>query len=110
MDDSYFGPQPVRGKRGPAAGSKTIVFGVFKRNGRSDTKIVPKARKSTLQAIIRGKVDLDSALHADGRRGYPGLLDVGYAKRFRVEHGRNEFVNEPAHSNGIASFWVYAKW
>ncbi|WP_423908207.1 transposase [Candidatus Spongiihabitans sp.] len=73
-------------------------------------EIVPKARKSTLQAIIRGKVDLDSALHADGRRGYPGLVDVGYAKRFRVEHGRNEFVNEPTHSNGIASFWAYAKW
>ena len=59
-DESYFGPKRIRGKRGRGAGSKTIVFGLFKRNGWVYTEIVPDVRKRTLQAVIRGKVELDS--------------------------------------------------
>ena len=33
VDESYFGPRGVRGKRGRGAGSKSIVFRIFKRNG-----------------------------------------------------------------------------
>src|SRR6266404_589982 len=39
VDESYFGPRRVRGKRGRGAGGKTIVFGVFKRNGKVYTEI-----------------------------------------------------------------------
>lgn len=41
IDESYFGPKRVRGKRGRGAGGKTIVFGVFKRRGQVYTEIVP---------------------------------------------------------------------
>ena len=58
LDESYFGPRRVKGKRGRGAGSKTIVFGIFKRNGKVYTEIVPDAKKATLQAIIRGRVEL----------------------------------------------------
>ncbi len=40
LDESNFGPKRIRGKRGRRAGSKTIVFGVFKRNGHVYTEIV----------------------------------------------------------------------
>jgi len=53
VDESYFGPKRIKGKRGRGAGSKTIVFGIFKRNGKVDTEIVPDARHKTLQGIIR---------------------------------------------------------
>ena len=109
VDEAYFGPKRIRGKRGRGASSKTIVFGLFKRHGRVYTEIVPDASKHTLQAIIRGKVSLDSVLHSDGWPGYHGLVDIGYAKHFRVEHGANEFANDHAHINGIESFWAYAK-
>jgi hypothetical protein len=33
VDESYFGARRVRGKRGRGASGKTIVFGIFKRNG-----------------------------------------------------------------------------
>ncbi len=33
LDESYFDPKRIRGKRGRGAGSKTIVFGLFKHNG-----------------------------------------------------------------------------
>jgi len=35
---------------------KTVVFGIFKRNGRVSAKVVPDRRRATLQADIRGRV------------------------------------------------------
>ena len=109
VDESYFGARRVRGKRGRGASGKTIVFGIFKRNGCVYTEVVPDCRKRTLQAVIRGRVALDTVVHSDGWRGYDGLVDVGYAKHFRVDHGHNQFVRGPHHVNGIESFWSFAK-
>ena len=109
-DESYFGPRRVKGKRGRGAGSKTIVFGLYKRNGRVHTEIVPDAKAHTLQGIIRGYADIESVIHTDGWRGYDGLVDVGFEKHFRVNHGVNEFSKGNGHHiNGIESFWGYAK-
>jgi len=110
VDESYFGPRRVKGKRGRGASSKTIVFGIFKRNGKVYTEIVPNAKKRTLQAILRGKVARRSIIHSDGWRGYDGLVDVGYRKHYRVLHGANEFARGGGiHINGIESFWGTAK-
>jgi transposase-like protein len=109
VDESYFGPHRVRGKRGRGASGKTIVFGLFKRDEQVYTEIVTNCRKVTLQAIIRGRVSADAVIHSDGWRGYDGLVDVGYAKHFRVNHDDNEFANSRSHINGIESFWSYAK-
>src|SRR5215212_10265985 len=109
VDESYFGSRRVRGKRGRGAGGKTIVFGLLKREGRVYTEIVPDCKKVTLQAIIRGRVSVEAVINSDGWRGYDGLVDVGYAKHFRVNHGQSEFVRGTHHVNGIESFWSYAK-
>jgi len=109
VDESYFGPKRVRGKRGRGAGGKTIVFGIFQRNGHVYTEVVPDARKKTLIKAIRGRVGLQSIVHSDGWRGYDGLVDVGYARHLRVNHGDNEFANDRSHINGIESFWAFAK-
>ena len=86
VDESYFGGRRVRGKRGRGASGETIVFGIFKRNGCVYTEAVPDCRRRTLLAVIRGRVTLDAVVHSDGWRGYDGLVDVGYAKHFRVNH------------------------
>ncbi len=109
VDESYFGARRVRGKRGRGASGKTIVFGIFNRDGRVYTEIVPNASKYALQKVIRGHVGIDSIIHSDGWRGYNGLVDLGYAKHFRVHHGKNEFARGNKHINGIESFWSYAK-
>lgn len=109
VDESYFGAKRIPGKRGRGAGGKTIVFGVFKRQGKVYTEIVPNASKKVLQDIIRGKVQLESVIHSDGWRGYNGLVDVGYDKHYRVHHGDDEFVRGNSHINGIESFWSFAK-
>lgn len=48
VDESYFGVRPVKGLRGRGAHGKTIVFGLYKCNGRVYTEIVPDFSKSTL--------------------------------------------------------------
>ena len=109
VDESFFGEKRVKGKRGRGASGKTIVFGIFKRNGSVYTEIVPDCSKLTLQGIIRGKVGLDTVIHSDSWRGYNGLVDLGYKKHLRVDHGNDEFVSKGSHINGIEGFWGYAK-
>lgn len=109
LDESYFGARRIRGKRGRGASGKTIVFGLLKRAGNVYTEIVPDCSKATLQGIIRGHVALESVINTDGWRGYDGLVDIGFNKHLRVNHGDNEFACGDRHINGIESFWGYAK-
>jgi transposase len=109
VDESYFGGKRIKGKRGRGAYKKTPVFGILKRGGKVYTEVVPDCAKSTLQGIIRGRVDPDSIIHSDGWRGYDGLVDLGFKKHYRVSHGQNEFARGRSHINGIESFWAYAK-
>jgi len=109
VDESYFGAKRVKGKRGRGAYSKTPVFGILERGAKVYTEIVPDCAKTTLQAIIRGKVDPQSIIHSDGWRGYEGLVDLGYKKHYRIHHQDDEFVKGPNHINSIESFWSFAK-
>ena len=109
VDESFFGARRIKGKRGRGALGKTIVFGIFQRNGHVHTEIVPDCKKVTLQQAIRGKVELETIIYTDGWRGYNGLVDVGYGKHLRVDHGRDEFVKGRTHINGIEGFWGFAK-
>ncbi|PJE66678.1 IS1595 family transposase, partial [Candidatus Shapirobacteria bacterium CG10_big_fil_rev_8_21_14_0_10_36_6] len=57
LDESYFGAKRIRGwkgklKRGRGT-KKQPVFGIFQRDGRVYTEIVPNCKKVTLQKIIR---------------------------------------------------------
>jgi transposase len=113
-DESYFGAKRVRGfhgKRKRGRGTlKQPVFGIFEREGRVFTEIVPDCRKKTLQALILGKIEREAAIYTDGWRGYDGLVDVGYDRHFRVNHGKNEFSKgHGVHINGIESFWSFCK-
>ena len=109
VDESYFGAKRVKGKRGRGASGKTIVFGIYKRNGKVFTEIVPNVQRKTLQAIIRGRVSIETVIHSDSWRGYNGLVDLGYPKHFRVNHSEGEFATKDSNINGIESFWSSAK-
>lgn len=114
VDESYFGAKRVRGFRGKLKrGRGTLkqpVFGILKRNGRVYTEIIPNCTKLVLQAIINGKVSSGSTIYSDGWSGYDGLVDVGYDKHYRVNHGASEFSRgEGIHVNGIENFWSFTK-
>ncbi len=88
------------GERGRGACGKTVVFGIFERQGQVCTEIVPDGSRPTLQGIIRGRVDPSTVINADGWRGCNGLVDLGHG-HFRVDHSRDAFTNDTVHINGI---------
>lgn len=108
VDESFFGARRVKGKRGRGAYGKTVVFGVFERDGQVYTEIVSDCSKPTLQGIIRGKVAASAVINSDGWRGYNGLVDLGYG-HYRVDHSKDEFTRGRVHINGIEGFWGLAK-
>jgi len=110
-DEAYFGAKRLKGvpgKRGRGT-HKQPVFGIYERNGRVYTEIVPNCRKKTLQAIIRGKVDTKVIVHTDKWRGYDGLVDVGYDKHKRINHSKAFSYGNGTHINGIENFWSFTK-
>jgi transposase-like protein len=112
IDESYFGPRRIKGKstkRGRGT-HKQPVFGIYERNGRVYTEIIPDCERKTLRAIITGRIDLESTIYSDSWSGYSGLVDVGYDKHFRINHKKDEFSNRKGiHINGIEAFWSYTK-
>ena len=105
----FLEPSGLKGKEvaGPAGYPQSS--GRATRNGKVYTKIVPNCSRATLQKVVRGKVDFQSTIHSDGWKGYDGLVDLGYKKHHRVQHGNNEFANNKSHIYGIENFWGIAK-
>lgn len=113
LDESYFGAKRLRGinmpqKRGRGTW-KQAVFGIFERDGRVYTELIPDAKRETLRKVIKGKVSPDSIVFTDGWRGYSGLLDIGYDKHFRIDKSKSFSNRNGVHINGIKSFWSFTK-
>jgi transposase len=109
IDESYFGPKRIRGKRGRGAGKKIPVVGVLKRGGKVKTKVVKNCSKEEIMPIIKGKILDESTIYSDGWRSYDGLINLKDFEHYRVYHSKDEFVRGKAHINGIESFWSFAK-
>lgn len=113
LDEAYFGAKRLRGinmpqKRGRGT-KKQPVFGVFEREGRVYTELIPNAKSDTLRQVILGKISLESVIYTDGWRGYNGLLDIGYNKHFRIDKSKSFSNKQGVHINGIESFWSFTK-
>lgn len=114
INESYFVARRVRGlhiklKRGRGT-RKQPVFGIYQRDGRVYTEIVPNCSGATLQIIIENLVSVNAEINSDGWMCYHGLVDVGYYKHYRVNHGDNEWSdNNGHHINGIENFWSFTK-
>jgi len=108
VDESYFGPKRVRGKRGRGASKKVIVFGLLKRQGKVFTQVISRASQEEILPIIRNTVQSGSDIYSDGWRSYDALAIYGYNHK-KVKHHENEFADGDRHINGIESFWSYTK-
>ncbi len=110
LDESYFGPKRVRGKRGRGASHKVIVFGILKRKGRIYTNIVPNTKKASLMPIIRQVIRSGADIYTDGWRSYDALAVYGYNHK-KVRHDKDEFSkgDGKTHINGIESYWSWTK-
>lgn len=108
VDESYFGPRRVRGKRGRGAGQKVPVVGLLKRGGKVYTKVVENCSRKELLPVIQGKILSESTVYTDAWKSYDSLILHGY-DHYRIHHHENEFARGKNHINGIESFWSFAK-
>ena len=108
IDESYFGPRRVRGKRGRGAGGKIPVIGLHKRGEKVYLSVVKNCSKQELMPIITGRVLEGSDIYTDGWKAYDGLVLKGY-EHHRIHHHQNQFARGKNHVNGIESFWSYTK-
>ena len=109
VDESYFGPKRVRGRRGRGAGRKIIVLGLLKRKGYVYTQIISSAEKNEIMPIIRKVVQSGSDIYSDGWRSYDALAVYGYNHK-KVKHTEDEFAKEDGtHINGVESYWSWVK-
>jgi transposase len=93
VDESYFGPRRVRGRRGRGSGRKVAVIGLLKRKGKVFCSPVMNCSKAELIEVIRGQVlPRKSTIYTDGWRAYDGLVLEGY-KHHRIHHHENEFAS-----------------
>lgn len=109
VDESYFGPRRVRGRRGRGASKKVIVFGLLKRDGKVFCQVISRASQTEILPVIRKTVRSGSDIYSDGWKSYDALGIYGYNHK-KVRHERDEFVSEEGnHINGIESFWSWTK-
>ena len=106
VDESYFGGKR-KGKHGRGAAGKVLVFGLLKRGGKVNTKVISVASLAILYPIIKRKVVLDSIVYSDCWRGY-NVLNLSDFKHFRINHSKL-FADKANHINGIKNFWNQAK-
>jgi len=70
------------------------------------TEIIPDVKGATLSEIIRGRADIESVIHIDGRGVYDGLVYLGYEKHLRVNHDENVFSAGDGKSTVLKVFGV----
>ena len=109
IDESYFGPTRVKGKRGRGAGNKIAVIGLLQRAGQVFTSPVDSCTKDQLLPVILAKVKQGADIYIDGWTSYDALAIYGFNHK-KVKHDDNEFsAGDGNHINGIESFWSFAK-
>ena len=96
VNESFFGARRVKGRRGRGAYGKTIVFGIFERQGRVYTEIVPDRSKLTLQGIIRGRGS-----------SWLNLVERWFAEITRTRLRRGTFTSVPALERAIHDYLTH---
>ncbi|UDQ97356.1 transposase [Lentisphaerota bacterium WC36G] len=83
--------------------SNTSFFVLIKRQRRVYTQVVTNGSASTLLAIIREKINENSAVYIDR------LVDAGDKKHYQVKDSENKYSKGYNHINGIENFGCLVK-
>ena len=105
MDETMFGGKRP-GKRGWGALGKTIVFGIYQRNGKVLTFPISSRARETMMPLINRYTQTGSLYYTDDWFAYTSLPIRGnhvvILKEKGIPKGRN-------HMNWIEGFWSFAK-
>ena len=109
VDETYVGGKTKRnrGGQGRSLKQKTPVFGMVSK-GKVYAKVVPNAKKKTLQDIIDDLVKIGARIISDCWKGYNDV-QKNYLHE-TVAHHLGQYVNERGfHTNTIEGFWSILK-
>ena len=91
--------------KGRGSVGKTAVVGAKDRQtNRVSAAVVENVDQPTLQGFVAENVEPGAKVYTDDHGGYVGLLN-----HETVRHSAKEYVNGPAHTNGIEAFWSMLK-
>jgi transposase-like protein len=117
VDEVYIGGKPSNmhvdkrfrdGKEILKGDRKTPVIGMLDRGSREvRAKVIPNAKRETLQKEILEQVGFGSTVYTDGWKGYNGLKQAKFVHD-TVSH-MNEYVRGQVHTQGIENFWSCLK-
>lgn len=107
VDETYVGGW-AEGKKGRSSGEKSLVViaaeVVGSRIGRIRLQIMPDASAISLHTFIENSVQLGSAIHTDGWKGYLGIDKKGYDHEPSLLRGRPRDANKLLpHAHRVAS-------
>jgi len=96
---------------GTGGSGKAIVMGILERHGPGKSskvraKVIPNARRTTLEIEIRNHVETGSELFTDALPSY-NKLDGDFVHKV-INHAE-EYVKGNVHTNGIENFWSLLK-
>lgn len=107
-DESYIGGRTRGGKRGLGAEGKTPVFGVVERGGRIRTRVIERARASTVIPLLSEMAMPGSVLSTDESGIYNKAEGLGFIHE-RVKHSAGQYVRGAVHTQTIDGFWSQFK-
>ena len=90
---------------GPFAGKTPVIGALARQTGQVVATPIPDTSKPTLQAWVHSHLHPDATLYTDYAHGYVGTI----RDHQRVNHSHGQYVDGPAHTNGIESVWSIIK-
>jgi transposase-like protein len=114
IDEMYVGGKEwnkhENKKRHAGRGShtKTAVFGMRQRGGKTVAMPVSNTDAKSLQNVIGSHVDFGSTLNTDEYPSYNGLDGIIY-KHNKIHHGKGEYSKNGVTTNSIESVWAVMK-
>ena len=110
IDETYVGGRATDGSRGRGTSNKTIVLGMVERDGNAIMKVVPDAKKRTLQDIIKKNVAPGTEIHADEYPAYDGLGNEGFTLERVNKKKIDGYVGPNGETvNAVENFWRHLK-
>ena len=94
--------------QGKSLKTKSAIFGMSERTGRTVAFVVPDTKAETLRAYIGQFVADNATIFTDESSCYAGLKEHGYNHQY-INHSESEFVNGSVTTNTIEGFWGHFK-
>lgn len=94
-------------KRSTNRDNKTMVFGAVQRQGKVVTKIVDSTSIESLTDAVKETIQEGAIMVSDEHVGYNKLNQL--YKHVKVNHSKEEYVRDAAHTNTIEGFWSLLK-